>query len=206
MNYDRDPIYLHPTLHNSLVGILAEIDSKLDAEYSVKIISGHRTPEDQFELFKKGRVFKNGKWVKSGQGGVVTNLDGFSKLSYHNYLPCLSLDIGIFKNGVYVEADGPYAKVKFGADKFGLEWGGSWTSFVDRPHIQIPSSKLSLGTLTKESLLQWQRYLKKSGKYIGSLDGVFGKMSQDALEEVTSSRVRSLQTWRTLVETLGPLD
>ena len=55
------------------------------------VLYGYRTPEEQFELYKKGRKLVDGKWVKVGT--TVTNLDGKAKKSNHNYNPSRAVDI-----------------------------------------------------------------------------------------------------------------
>jgi len=95
MNYQRNPKYLHPFIAGKLPQILAAITAKLPAGHSPKVISIHRTPADQFALYKQGRTFRNGTWVKTG--AVVTSKDGYIKPSRHNYLPATAIDIGIFK-------------------------------------------------------------------------------------------------------------
>ena len=108
-------------------------------EIDCTVIYGHRTPEEQFELFKKGRERKDGWWVKVG--ATVTNLDGNIKKSKHNYLPSKAVDvvpypldwndIESFKSLAIV--------VKKKADELGIEveWGGDWTSLKDYPHWQV---------------------------------------------------------------------
>ena len=52
------------------------------------IIHGQRTPEEQFELFKKGRqINEQGEWVIYDKDLVVTYKDGTEKKSKHNYEP-----------------------------------------------------------------------------------------------------------------------
>ncbi len=100
MTYDRDPQYLHPYLYHRFEKILLAIQSRLPAGHTAKIIATHRSPEDQFLLFKQGRTFRNGSWVRTG--AIVTQLDGFVKKSRHNGLPATAFDTGIFSNNVYL--------------------------------------------------------------------------------------------------------
>jgi len=205
MKYDRDPQFLHPLLRARLDGIIAAISAKLPAGRTAKMISAHRTPEDQFELFKKGRTFKNGSWVKVGP--VVTNIDGLTRLSMHNHLPALAIDIGIFDpTGSYLGDSPSYAHVKLGAVAAGMDWGGDWTSFIDRPHIELPKSLALKGSTIRESALQWQRYLSKDGSYAGALDGFFGKKSTEALQASTGSSTRDLGSWTLLLKKHGRLE
>jgi peptidoglycan L-alanyl-D-glutamate endopeptidase CwlK len=204
MPYDRDPLYLHPKLQRGLPTILAAITPHLPAGHTCKMISAHRTPADQFELYRKGRTFRGGRWVRTG--AVVTHKDGYTTLSRHNYVPCLALDIGIFDPwGRYVTGAAIYLHVKFGAKSVGCGWGGDWTSFQDRPHIEIPTSKLFMGSRAKDAALQWQRYLKTAGAYEGALDGIFGTRSRAALREATGSTERSTVTWKKLFTVHGTL-
>lgn len=205
MKYDRDPQFLHPLLRARLEAIIAAISAKLPAGHSAKMISAHRTPQDQFELYEKGRVFKNGSWVKVGS--VVTNIDGLTRLSMHNHLPALAIDIGIFDAaGAYLGESPSYKHVKLGAVAAGMDWGGDWTGFVDRPHIEMPKSLALKGNPIRESALQWQRYLTKDGTYTGAPDGLFGKKSVEALEASTGSSIRDLATWTKLVKKHGRLE
>lgn len=108
-------------------------------EYDFTVIYGQRSVEEQFELYKKGREFKDGQWVKVG--ATVTNLDGKTKKSMHNYSPSLAVDIAPypidwndlkrFKEMADV--------VKKAAEKLGVKiaWGGDWKSFKDYPHVEL---------------------------------------------------------------------
>ncbi|MBS0497972.1 MAG: M15 family metallopeptidase [Proteobacteria bacterium] len=96
----------------------------------VKIISGTRTYAEQAEIFAQGRT-KSGRIVtKAGPGH-----------SNHNF--GIAWDIGIFKNGDYLDESSIYEDVGKIGKQIGLEWGGDWSSIVDLPHYQMPS-KLSL--------------------------------------------------------------
>jgi len=55
------------------------------------ISHGHRTPEEQMELYKKGREHIDGKWIKTGT--TVTNCDGHDVQSRHNEFPSMAVDI-----------------------------------------------------------------------------------------------------------------
>jgi peptidoglycan L-alanyl-D-glutamate endopeptidase CwlK len=67
----------------------------------------------------------------------------------------LAWDIGIFENGKYYEGNTKKedkAYVDLGAlikaKVSGLEWGGDWKSFVDKPHYQLATSgKKSVGDI-----------------------------------------------------------
>lgn len=103
------------------------------------VLCGSRTPDEQFELFKQGREFSNGKWVKVGS--TVTNIDGKTKKSMHNYTPSKAVDIAPYPiDWNDLERFKSLAVViKRCADACGvdLEWGGEWQSFKDFPHFEL---------------------------------------------------------------------
>lgn len=96
----------------------------------LQIVQGLRTFAEQDELYKHGR---------SKPGPRVTNARGGQSL--HNY--GLAVDIAILdKTGeIAKDAHGEwdvslYPQLGKWAAKAGLEWGGSWKSFKDLPHVQ----------------------------------------------------------------------
>lgn len=202
MPYNREPKYLHPYIAGRLQKILIDVSAKLPDGYSAKLVSAHRTPDDQFKLFKQGRIFSNGSWVKTGP--VVTYLDGFVKCSRHNNLPCTAFDTGIFKNDIYLGESPLYKHVKEGI-KSGLDWGGNWNRFKDQPHLEIPPSLFFKNSVEKDQGLIWQTYLQKAGTYSGAMDGIFGTNSNIALLKATGQERRSLEAWDILYKKFGVL-
>jgi peptidoglycan LD-endopeptidase CwlK len=99
-------------------------------DFVVKIISGTRTYAEQNALYAQGRT---------KPGNKVTNARGGS--SNHNF--GIAWDVGIFVNGRYL-GDSPLYKraatIALAATT-GLEWGGNWTTFVDKPHYQLVTGK-----------------------------------------------------------------
>ena len=203
MPYDRELKYLHPYIAANLQKILSDISAKLPDGYSAKLVSAHRTPDDQFKLFKQGRIFSNGSWVKTG--AVVTHLDGFVKCSRHNNLPCTAFDTGIFKNNIYL-GDSPYYKHVKEGTKSGMDWGGDWNRFKDQPHLEMPPGLFFKNSLEKDQGLIWQLYLQKAGTYNGAMDGIFGTNSANALLEATGQDRRNLDAWDTLYKKFGKLE
>jgi peptidoglycan LD-endopeptidase CwlK len=102
-----------------------------------RIISGTRTYAEQDALFAIGRTVDKGKKkVTNAQGGE----------SNHNF--GIAWDVGIFDGGKYLTGDTPKEDkeyVKLGAlitSKVSvIEWGGNWTTFVDKPHYQLKLGK-----------------------------------------------------------------
>ncbi len=195
MTYDRDPKYAHPILVSALSDILKVIQGNLSVGTSCKLVSAHRTPADQFELFKKGRAFKDGKWVVIKKGEVVTDKDGFIKKSRHNYLPCTAIDIGLFDAQNKYIPDSPLYHFVAEAKQLGFEWGGDWTTLVDEPHLQIPVSLLFQKDLEKDNGVIWQQLLIQAGTYHGVVDGIFGPKSIKALEDATGEKERNIKAW-----------
>ena len=102
--------------------------------YEYRAISGNRTFAEQQALYNQGR---------STPGKVVTNAQqGFSN---HNY--GIAVDMGVFKDGKYLDGSDPSTAQNFHrfaaqiASKYGLEWGGNWTTFKDYPHFQYNTGK-----------------------------------------------------------------
>ncbi|WP_218508814.1 M15 family metallopeptidase [Variovorax sp. dw_308] len=101
----------------------------LDGGVIARIISGTRTYAEQDALFRKGRFGNPGPRVTNARGGQ----------SNHNF--GVAWDIGIFTTaGGYLD-DGPgydkAAALGLPAGGGNVEWGGNWTTFVDRPHYQL---------------------------------------------------------------------
>lgn len=87
-----------------------------------------RTVEEQDKLYAQGRT---------APGEIVTNAKGSSYSSHHQW----GTAFDIYRNdgkGAYNDSDGFFSKVGAIGIKIGLEWGGNWTSPVDKPHFQLP--------------------------------------------------------------------
>ena len=119
---------------------LQKLFNEVIKETDCTVICGHRSPEEQFELFKKGRENKNFKWVVVDKSKVVTNIDGRAKKSNHNYLPSKAVDvvpypldwndISAFKKlGEVVKRKAKELGIK-------ISWGGDWQTLKDYPHYE----------------------------------------------------------------------
>lgn len=87
-----------------------------------------RTVAEQDALYAQGRTTA---------GSIVTNAKGSSYSSHHQW----GTAFDIYRNdgtGAYNDSDGFFSKVGAIGVKIGLEWGGNWTSPVDKPHFQLP--------------------------------------------------------------------
>ena len=106
--------------------------------FDFAVLSGFRSPKEQLELYKQGREFKDGKWVKVGR--VVTNVDGVNTKSNHNYSPSRAIDIAPYPiDWDDIERFEQMAVVVIDcANKLGVElvWGGDW-HMKDYPHFEL---------------------------------------------------------------------
>jgi peptidoglycan L-alanyl-D-glutamate endopeptidase CwlK len=100
------------------------------APLTYKILSGTRTYAEQDAL--------------ADQRPVVTKARGGQ--SNHNF--AIAWDVGIFDNGKYYTGSSAKEEQAYDdlgalikANVSGLEWGGDWTSFVDKPHYQLATGK-----------------------------------------------------------------
>ena len=90
--------------------------------FPIFITQGVRTMEEQATIYSIGRRGKVGEKV------VSMAKPGYSP---HNW--GVAFDIAFVKQPIYV---GPWGKVGALGESLGLEWGGRWASFPDRPHFQ----------------------------------------------------------------------
>lgn len=93
------------------------------AGFPIVITDEYRTFAEQDALYAQGRTIK---------GQIITNAKGGE--SYHNWR--CAFDVA-FKDGAKISYDGPWEKVARIAEILGLEWGGRWASFPDKPHFQF---------------------------------------------------------------------
>lgn len=113
-----------PLARRSLKAIRAKAAS---AGMTAKILSGTRSYAEQNALYKQGRFGNPGPRVTNARGGQ----------SWHNF--GLAWDIGLFRDGRYIDADTQYRTVSTAGKVAGVEWGGDWVTFKDPPHYQAAS-------------------------------------------------------------------
>ena len=86
--------------------------------YEYKAISGNRTWEEQAKIYAQGR---------SAPGKIVTN----AKPGYSNHNYGIAVDMGVFKDGKYLDSSNPseaeafHKKAATIAEKYNIEWGVS---------------------------------------------------------------------------------
>lgn len=139
------------TAHEDLQTVLKEAIKYFD----FSIVYGHRPPELQFNLFKKGRKKNGDKWTIYDNSKVVTYVDGYRKKSKHNYSPSEAVDIApypidwgnedrfIFLAGHIMQTANIFKDR--GIIDHAFRWGGDWDGdnylrdhhFSDLGHFEI---------------------------------------------------------------------
>lgn len=115
---------VHPELAKRVAPLVQELANQ---GHSIEVVHGLRTFAEQDALFAQGRT-KPGQIVTRARGGQ----------SNHNY--GLAVDLCPFVNGkpVWNAAPAIWFAIGKAAAKQGLEWGGDWKKFLDKPHVQLP--------------------------------------------------------------------
>lgn len=117
---------------------------------SYVMIGGNRTYAEQDALYAQGRT---------KPGNIITNAKGGQ--SDHNF--GIAGDMGVFRGKAYLDetdralAARVHKACSMHAEACGLEWGGSWTSFIDLPHYQIK---------TGLTLAQMREAMQKKGSVL----------------------------------------
>lgn len=119
--------------------------------FDCKVIYGHRTPEEQFDLYRRGRQYDEarGLWVIENKLEVVTYRDGTKLVSKHNLWPALAIDLVPYPVA-WRDTERFYYFGGYGrrvAEEMGLAvvWGGDWDgdtevddqTFMDLAHWEI---------------------------------------------------------------------
>jgi peptidoglycan L-alanyl-D-glutamate endopeptidase CwlK len=133
----RETTQLHPTLQRGAAELIRRM-GLAGYGYSVGISSTYRDNEYQNYLYEEGR---------SRPGEIRTNAKGGQ--SMHNY----RLAFDIFQNIKGQEYDLKFLQTAGKIwQEMGGTWGGSWTSFPDKPHFEYTGG-ISLGLLQNGVML-----------------------------------------------------
>lgn len=132
MDDSKDIKDCHATLQEKWPQILA-LYKKITGK-SLVITCTYRSPEVQNKLYQQGRTT---------EGDIVTQIDGITKKSNHNFYPARAFDVCV--NAAPPDAlkvapiwDEPMYYPLIGiCDSLGLVSGGSWKHFKDFPHIEL---------------------------------------------------------------------
>jgi hypothetical protein len=192
------PEYIHPYIISNLDAVYKAIEKTLCSGISCKIISGYRDPKEQFELFKRGRTFINGKWRVTDSNKVLTDKDGYLAKSAHNYLPSAAIDIGLFDVGRrLIYSSHQYTSI-IEATGLKLSWKTDTRHNNRRAHLEIPVDIMFQHNIEKDNAMIWQTLLRKAGTYFGEIDGIFGHWSTTALAAATGCQSRNTSAWHIL--------
>ena len=111
---------------------------------TIKIISGTRTYAEQNTLYAQGRS-QPGKRVTNARGGY----------SNHNF--GIAFDACIFDGSRPVWESPHYQTLGTIGKELGLEWGGDWRTFKDKPHFQLRPTWAK--NMREKDMLRELRYL-----------------------------------------------
>lgn len=105
------------------------------------ISRGFSTPDEQFELFKQGRIKTQSGWIVNDPGKIITNCDGTGIKSPHQ--SGRAVDFFAYVDGRANYEDGNIALIATcfmeAADNMCLEydWGGNFRSISDGAHFEL---------------------------------------------------------------------
>lgn len=108
------------------------IQQLLEQGHVAVITAGVRSAKHQAALYAIGRT-KPGK--------IVTNCDGVVKRSNHQPKADgygYAVDLAWRLPDGRITWDGPWDLLGKLAKSLGLDWGGAWRTFQDRPHVEWP--------------------------------------------------------------------
>lgn len=126
----RDISQLHPEVQKLAEKLVSECAA---AGIKIQITDCLRNKAEQNVLYAQGRT---------AAGNIVTNTKYPN--SMHNWGIafdfCLKMDVdgdGKVSDDAYNDKTGLFARIGAIGKSIGLEWGGDWKSFVDKPHFQL---------------------------------------------------------------------
>lgn len=150
---------VYDTLHEDIQTVISLALKKCAVDFT--LYEGYRSPEEQFEYYKKGRKIDHttGKWVVVDEKKRITNIDGFKIKGKHNHYPSHAVDFHIYvpdkpqltwdKVHLTYVAASLMLIAEFlydnGLIHHKLRWGGNWdrdgdladNRLYDLPHLEI---------------------------------------------------------------------
>jgi peptidoglycan LD-endopeptidase CwlK len=119
---------IHPALRSKISQVL---QAMAVLGYPMKVVQGVRSAAQQQALYAQGRTLP---------GPKVTNCDGTVTRSNHQVHPAdgygHAVDCAFLVGDPFGETQ-PWPLYGAAVKAVGLIWGGSWTSFQDRPHAEL---------------------------------------------------------------------
>jgi len=186
----KDVNLLHPELKPKALRLVELAKAK---GIDIVISQTWRTKAEQDALYAQGRT---------RSGNIVTN----TKYPYSLHCWGVAFDIAVIVNGKanwsakYYDIVGPLG------ESLGLEWGGRWKSFVDRPHFQLPGFKAA-ELIKKYSSPEafkktWAKFLKEE-KNVAGFEGAAKVVYGDKTISAGILEGKTYVELRTLAELLG---
>lgn len=129
---ERNIITLHPRVQPYARALVNAASAQ---GITIKVLSGHRTYEEQDALYRQAQDGKD----NDGDGRTDEADERVTRApaGYSNHNFALAFDIGVFTGNRYLEASPLYKAIGAIGKGLGLEWGGNWKSIVDEPHFQL---------------------------------------------------------------------
>lgn len=128
----RDLSLVHPKLQKIIPQIIAECANK---GLPVLITDGWRSKAEQESIYAQGRT----------KPGVIVSQVNYP-YSAHNWGIAFDFCRNV-KGKEYDDSDNFFARVAAITKPYGLDWGGDWKNFTDKPHMQLreymPGNSLS---------------------------------------------------------------
>lgn len=112
---------LHPKARAAFKMFIDDAERELNV--TLRISQGLRTIAEQNALYAQGRTVK---------GSIVTNAKGGQ--SYHNF--GLAVDLVQLKDNT-VNWNFDYSQLQPIASRYGIVWGGTFKSLIDKPHFEL---------------------------------------------------------------------
>lgn len=118
----RDLSLVHPKLQAIVPRIIEECNKQ---GLPVLITDGFRTKAEQDKIYAQGRTAP----------GIIVSGARYP-YSPHNWGVAIDFCRNV-RGREYDDADNFFYRVAYIAKQFGMEWGGDWKNFVDKPHLQL---------------------------------------------------------------------
>ena len=191
------PIGKPPTLIMSLdrldykVKFMAEMLIEQCRKQGIPIIitQTFRTKETQQEYYSWGRT-KINPFEKNMTR--VTNLDGVKKISRHQTGLAFDVCINIKGSEYNVDLLTKVGKIGMG---LGLTWGGSWNSFPDMPHFEIPPNQINNFKLPTKEGNTMAKFIPITDREIQYGVDAINRLSELGYLSETDRHVKTLQQY-----------
>jgi hypothetical protein len=128
--------------------LLERLEKAVEQEYACRrqliVTCSHRSVQEQFELWQLGRVCVEGIWIDNPDARRVTNFDGRTVLSKHNFHPTHAFDFYMREHGKPLADPLEYVFVGSVIQDLGFVWGGTWDEPATRDvvHKRLSSDLL----------------------------------------------------------------